>query len=128
MRQEAVRHVSVNVVALARLHLVLDRHQLQASEIANRVYSQEAEEEKVDLPEDETDIIKPLVEYLYEGECDPKLPDSKTIEEIDNIIRARVDFEGKRVEVYRTHSWQNVGTNCICCTRIISATSHLHEE
>lgn len=36
---------------------------------------QESEESKVDLPEDEPATIKLLLQYMYEGEYEPKLPD-----------------------------------------------------
>lgn len=40
--------------------------------------AQEGESGTVDLPDDEPDIVKLLMQYLYEGEYDPTLPDRQT--------------------------------------------------
>ncbi|KAH7366587.1 hypothetical protein BKA66DRAFT_193310 [Pyrenochaeta sp. MPI-SDFR-AT-0127] len=37
----------------------------------------EAAEAKIDLPEDEPAVVKLLIQFLYEGEYEPKLPDSE---------------------------------------------------
>ncbi|KAI8938336.1 hypothetical protein NX059_005987 [Plenodomus lindquistii] len=38
----------------------------------------EAEENEIELPEDQPEVIKLLMQYLYESEYEPRLPDGKT--------------------------------------------------
>jgi hypothetical protein len=56
---------------------------------------QESDEGKVDLPEDERSIVKLLVQYLYEGEYDPKLPDSDCMDEVREIV-----YTGRKLSGY----------------------------
>jgi hypothetical protein len=44
---------------------------------------QASDASKVDLPEDEPTIVKPLIDYMYECEYEPKLPDGKVSRELD---------------------------------------------
>jgi hypothetical protein len=39
---------------------------------------QESEDGKIDLPEDEPAVVKLLMQYLYEGEYEPLLPDTES--------------------------------------------------
>jgi hypothetical protein len=47
---------------------------------------QESEEGQIDLPEDEPAIVKLLIQYLYEGEYDPKLPDNDCMDDVHEIV------------------------------------------
>jgi hypothetical protein len=52
---------------------------------------QESAEGKINLPEDEASIVKLLVQYLYQAEYNPKLPDSGCMDENHEIV-----FTGRR--------------------------------
>jgi hypothetical protein len=57
---------------------------------------QSGDDRRVDLPEDEESIVKLLINYLYEGDYEPKLPDGKVAGEPDEVATAT----GPKVDEY----------------------------
>jgi hypothetical protein len=92
--------------------------------------AKEATESKIDLPDDEPAIVKLLVEYLYEGEYEPRLNDSPTSEittetDMSRLVIVKTDLHNttyNRDYTYKfPHScrhdpWSGslCGVNCIC--------------
>jgi hypothetical protein len=69
------------------------------------------EEGKVHLPEDEPEIIKLLIQYLYEGEYDPKLPDGKAMDDWDATSPSNTPITGRVSEYHYKFPHTCIG-NC----------------
>jgi hypothetical protein len=73
---------------------------------------QESEEAKIDLPKDDPYYVKLLIQYMYEGEYDPKLPDNDCME-----VAGEVHFTERRSNGYHykfPHNCNRIthGGNC----------------
>lgn len=87
--------------------------------------SQESAENKIDLPEDEPDTVKVLIQYLYEGEYDPKLPDGKLSSDVVDPVAPVVSGPKKDGFHYRfphtcargCRSYHNVCPHHSCSTQ-----------
>ncbi|KAF2823014.1 hypothetical protein CC86DRAFT_299958, partial [Ophiobolus disseminans] len=62
----------------------------------------ESKEGKVNLPEDDPVVVKLLIQYLYEGEYDPKLPDGDNMDESMKVVFSRYNENGYSYEFPHT--------------------------
>jgi hypothetical protein len=94
--------------------------------------AKEATESKIDLPDDEPAIVTLLIEYLYEGEYEPRLDDfptsgTSTTADMSHLVVVKTDLRNTTYNKDYTYGFphtcrgtyahiccSSVGENCIC--------------
>jgi hypothetical protein len=94
---------------------------------------QESSEGKVDLPEDDPAIVKLLIQYLYEGEYEPHVPNETTIfsdtMEFSGFQRIKSDSRSKRYGQEYTYEFSHTCTHFNdYCSRCLVCPHHICSE